>query len=78
MYPLAALLRPQIFKFLDKDLLGKSGGVIGGGAYTPKENEEVISLAELPKEDYLAFIGRGKQIAELHLKQRRNKDASDK
>lgn len=51
--PLTIALNNEFMKSLG-DLVGS--GEIGGGEYRPGENEQVVELGELSKDDYLQTI----------------------
>ena len=57
-YPLSLLLaQTDIKKSIKKDFT-QNGQQIGGGEYTKGENEEVVSLGQASKEQFLDFLQR--------------------
>ena len=66
--PLSAAINPQIIEFV-KGMFGlggegslpaptSQGHYIGGGEYSPKKGEKVVSMSTLSKRDFLALLGR--------------------
>lgn len=64
--PLSVAVNPEVLDYVRKQFkLGKGGGkppLIGGGDYIPKQGEEVVSMGDLSKEDFLRLIGRRSRL----------------
>jgi hypothetical protein len=59
--PLSFILQPDFAKKIaemSKSKAGKKVSFIGGGEYKPKQNESVVSMADMSKDDFLKFIGK--------------------
>ena len=59
--PLSVAVNPDILDYVKKQFnvskIGKST-MIGGGEYMPRPGEEIISMGELSKDEFMKLIGR--------------------
>lgn len=59
--PLSFILQPEFAKKvseISKEKSSKKSVYIGGGEYRAKDNENIVSMSELSKDEFLALIGR--------------------
>jgi hypothetical protein len=59
--PLSFIIQPEFAKKvseLSKEKANKKSVYIGGGEYRAKDNENIVSMSELSKDEFLALIGR--------------------
>jgi len=59
--PLSVAVNPDILDYVKKQFnISKKGksSIVGGGDYLPKPGEEIISMGELSKEEFMQLIGK--------------------
>lgn len=61
--PLSVAINPQIVEYIKKNAgqVAATSNFVAGGEYMPQSGEQIRSMSELNKDDFLAMIGKKKR-----------------